>query len=153
MEQGALGISIFFSAQMIGRFSGAVLLSWFKPRNFLIYSALGAFLSILLMIMAPSVMVARIAIFATGLATANLFPLIFSITIERMPARINEISGLMIMAVSGGAVIPPLIGIINTSAGIVPGLSVLLVCLGYISLSALFIFIGGRKPAVETVLR
>jgi len=151
MEQGALGISIFFSAQMIGRFSGAVLLNWFRPRSFLVYTALGAFLSILLMLMAPSVIIARLAIFATGLATANLFPLIFSITVNKIPGRINEISGLMIMAVSGGAFIPPLIGIINTSAGIISGLTVLLFCLGYIFLSALYIFFAGQKTALETV--
>ena len=74
MEQAALGISIFFSAQMIARFSGAVLLNWIRPKSFLIYSALGAFLGILLMLVAPSLPIARLAIFITGLATANLFP-------------------------------------------------------------------------------
>ena len=36
--------------------------------------------------------------------------LVFSITVDKYPDRSNEISGLMIMAVSGGAVIPLLIG-------------------------------------------
>jgi len=42
----------------------------------------------------------QIAIFIGRYGSANLFPLIFSIALEKMPDRANEISGLMIMAVS-----------------------------------------------------
>jgi fucose permease len=70
------------------------------------------------MLIAPSILVAQIAIFMVGLGSANLFPLIFSIALEKMPDRANEISGLMIMAVSGGAFLPPLMGLVSTGAGV-----------------------------------
>lgn len=40
-------------------------------------------------------------VFMIGLAVANIWPLVFSIAVSRYPARSNEISGLMMMAISG----------------------------------------------------
>ena len=57
----------------------------------------------------------------------NLFPLIFSLTIEKYPERANEISGLMIMAVSGGAVIPLLMGWVSDWLSVGYSISVLLI--------------------------
>jgi fucose permease len=139
METAALGISIFFSAQMIGRFSGAVLLNWIRPRVFLVCTALAALASVMVMIASSSVWMARSAIFAIGLCSANLFPLIFSITVDKMPERVNEISGLMIMAVSGGAFIPPLIGIVNTNWGVISGLLLFVGCMTYVSLTGMYV--------------
>jgi FHS family L-fucose permease-like MFS transporter len=61
-------------------------------------------------------------VFIIGLAVANIFPLVFSIAVEKLPSRSNEISGLMIMAVSGGQIIPPLIGWISDISNIVIGM-------------------------------
>jgi fucose permease len=117
---------------MTGRFLGAVGLSFLPSRKFLLVTSVIALAGIILMIAAPSVLVARIAIFITGLGSGNLFPLIFAITVERQPDRANEISGLMIMAVSGGAVVPPLMGLISGSLGVIPSLFLLVVCMVYI---------------------
>jgi fucose permease len=132
LEQASLGISIYFFALMTGRFLGAVGLSFLPSRKFLLVTSVVALAGIILMIAAPSVLVARIAIFITGLGSGNLFPLIFAITVERQPDRANEISGLMIMAVSGGAVVPPLMGLISGSLGVIPSLFLLVVCMVYI---------------------
>ena len=137
LEKASLGISIYFAALMISRFLGAVLLNWFDAKKFLVGTAILALLSLLAMILAPSVMIARIAIFMVGLASGNLFPLIFAITLEKMPERANEVSGLMIMAISGGAVIPPLMGVMSANVGIIASLMVLLACMVYIGGSKL----------------
>jgi MFS transporter, FHS family, L-fucose permease len=57
--------------------------------------------------------------------------LIFSLTVGKLPARANEISGLMMMAVSGGAVIPFLTGY-AMSIHISAGMYVLLGCAVYL---------------------
>ena len=132
LEKASLGISIYFAALMISRFLGAVLLNWINARKFLVGTAVLALLSMLAMIFAPSVMIARIAIFMAGLASGNLFPLIFAITLEKMPNRANEVSGLMIMAISGGAIIPPLMGVMSANIGMIASLMVLVVCMLYI---------------------
>ena len=132
LEKASLGISIYFAALMISRFMGAVLLNWIDARKFLVGTAVLALLSMFAMLFAPSVMIARIAIFMVGLASGNLFPLIFAITLEKMPDRANEVSGLMIMAISGGAIIPPLMGVMSANIGMIASLMVLVVCMIYI---------------------
>lgn len=132
LERASLGISLYFTALMIGRFSGAVILNWISARRFLLLTAIIALASLVAMIVAPSILVAQIAIFMVGLGSANLFPLIFSIAVEKMPDRSNEVSGLMIMAVSGGAFLPPVMGMISTSVGVKASFLVLILAMMYL---------------------
>ena len=69
------------------------------------------------------------AIFAIGLTCANVFSIIFSLALNKMPERSNEISALMIMGVSGGAIILPIQGVVNDAMGLLASLAVLLICL------------------------
>jgi MFS transporter, FHS family, L-fucose permease len=57
---------------------------------------------------------------------------VFVIAIEKYPTRTNEISGLLMMAISGGAVIPLLIGWISDLSNVVFGMSILVVCMIYL---------------------
>jgi fucose permease len=61
-----------------------------------------------------------------------MFPIIFSLSLEKMPDRANEISGLLIMAVSGGAVIPLVMGLVSTAVSPLASVMVLGACLLYI---------------------
>ena len=66
-------------------------------------------------------------ILISGLGFANIWPMLFAITIEEKPERASELSGLMVMAISGGAIVPLIMGeIIDegllTYAYIVPAL-------------------------------
>ncbi|HRY33612.1 MAG TPA: MFS transporter [Bacteroidales bacterium] len=132
LEDASLGISVYFTALMIGRFSGAVILNWIRPGRFLILTTLIAIIGLIGMILAPDALLARVFIFITGLGSANLFPLIFTISLEKMPDRANEVSGLMIMAVAGGAVLPLVVGAVSESAGLTASLMVLVAAMGYI---------------------
>jgi len=108
---GLLGTLFFFIALMTGRFMGAIILNWLEAKTFLIISVLVSILGFIGLFVGIQV-IAMISIFLIGLGFANIFPLIFSITIETMPARSNELSGLMVAAIVGGALIPPLMGLI-----------------------------------------
>jgi MFS transporter, FHS family, L-fucose permease len=70
-----------------------------------------------------------VLVFITGLAVANIFPLVFSIAVRKYPDRSSEISGLMMMAISGGAVFPPLMGFITGQSNVTMGMSVMLACM------------------------
>jgi MFS transporter, FHS family, L-fucose permease len=109
--------SIYFLGKLLGTLGGAVMLAVLSSRKFFFWSAIFGLLSIFLLLFAPSENLALVVVFLVGLGFANIFPLIFSLTVERYPQRVNEISGLMIMAVSGGAVLPPLMGWISDSTG------------------------------------
>jgi len=125
------GRSVYFFGKMLGTFGGALMLALLPSRKFFLWSSILALLSIIALIFAPTAMSAMVIIFIIGLGVANIFPLIFSLSVEKYPVRTNEISGLMIMAVSGGAVIPLLIGTLTDNVGVTAGMSVLVVCAVY----------------------
>jgi MFS transporter, FHS family, L-fucose permease len=125
------GRSVYFFGKMLGTFGGALMLALLPSRKFFLWSSVLALIATLILIFAPSAMSAMVIIFVIGLGVANIFPLIFSLAVEKYPSRSNEISGLMIMAVSGGAVIPLLIGNLTDNVGVTAGMFVLVVCAVY----------------------
>jgi fucose permease len=52
-----------------------------------------------------------------GLGYSNLFAIVFSTSMQRVPEKTNEVSALLIVGVCGGAVIPPLLGVITDAFG------------------------------------
>jgi fucose permease len=126
------GRSVYFFGKMLGTFAGALMLTVLSSRKFLLWTSVLGLISILALLIVPTDMVAMAVIFIIGLGVANIFPLIFSLTVGKFPLRANEISGLMIMAVSGGAAIPPLIGLLTDNVGLTAGMFVLVVCAVYL---------------------
>lgn len=148
LDEASLGISIYFAALMIGRVLGAILLNWVSPHLFFIATTLVCLLGILAMLLAPSLMFARIAIVIVGLGAANTFPLIFAISVEKMPDRLNEISGLMVMAIVGGAFVPPMMGYVSSTFGVLPSFWVLVAVMLYILSVSIFGFMNRKNKAV-----
>jgi fucose permease len=132
LDNASLAISIFFSAQMLGRFVGAILLRFVNINRFFRLSTILSLIGLFMVLFIPGVWSARIGIFVIGIGTSNIFPLIFSIAAHKLPARVNEISGLMIMAIVGGAIIPPLMGLISSTIGILESFYVLLIAFVYL---------------------
>jgi len=108
---GLLGTGLFFVALTIGRFSGGVILTWIKPAKFFVATCVLS-LAGLLGLFVPSEPVAVASFILIGLGFANIFPLIFSIVIDRFPQHANALSGLMVMAIVGAAIVPPLMGLV-----------------------------------------
>jgi len=102
--------SLYFLAKMIGTFTGALLLTRINPRKFFLGSGVLLALALIALAFTPSEKSAWVIVFIISLGASNIFPLIFSITVAELPDRANEISGLMMMAISGGAPIPFLVG-------------------------------------------
>jgi fucose permease len=90
------------------------------------------------MLLVHSTVLAWGLVFIFGLAVANIWPLVFSIAVEKYPSRSNEISGLMMMAVSGGAFIPLLVGWVSDLSSVAIGMSVLILCMIYLLAVSLF---------------
>jgi fucose permease len=130
---GLLGTGLFFAALTVGRFSGGVVLRWMKPNAFLRITAALSIVG-LLGLFVPSKIIATAAFALVGLGFANVFPLIFSITVDRMPEEANSLSGLLVMAIVGGAFLPPLMGFVSDAAGSVQtGFLVPLAAIAYIA--------------------
>jgi FHS family L-fucose permease-like MFS transporter len=126
------GRSIYFFGRMLGTFVGALLLTRITSRKFFVWTSVLGIICLLAILLIPSPAIAWVLVFLIGLAVANIFPLVFSITVDKYPTRSNEISGLMMMAVSGGAVIPLLIGLVSDISNVAIGMSVLIICMVYL---------------------
>jgi fucose permease len=131
-EKGLFGTLFFFLSLMTGRFLGGVILNWLSPKRFLIITSILSILGIAGLFIASSQVLAFVFIFVTGLGFANIFPLIFSITVDALPERSNEISGLMITAIIGGAFVPILFGVVADMAGLMAGFIIPGLCMVYI---------------------
>ncbi|MEG0806742.1 MAG: MFS transporter [Alistipes sp.] len=113
LSEAGLGNSVYFFARTLGAFIGGILLMKLPERKFFSASVLVALAGLLGIIFAQGlwVILACAAIF--GIGYANLFSIIFSISMQRVPERTNEVSALLIVGVSGGAILPPILGIIT----------------------------------------
>lgn len=144
LETASFGISVYFGSLMVGRFFGGVLLRYISERIFIITSLVLTFVGLLGIVLIPNVTAVWAMIFIAGLGFSNIFPLLFSIAVDRMPDYANEVSGLIILAVSGGAVIPPLMGFVNDKFGEIAPIIVLIGCMIYVSYATLYIL--GKEP-------
>ncbi len=134
----ASGRSVYFFGRMLGTFSGALLLTRISSRKFLLGSSVLGIICLVIILLVKSTFMAWGLVFMIGLAVANIWPLVFSIAVEKYPSRKNEISGLMMMAISGGAVIPLLIGWVSDLSNVAFGMSILIVCMIYLFLVSVY---------------
>jgi fucose permease len=130
------GNIVLILALVIGRFGGGFILNRMKPVSFLIITSILAVVGNLMFFVPDNPVVLWIATGLVGIAIANIFPLIFSITVDKFPDKANEISGLMVTAIVGAAIVPLLTGYIaNTS--LIYSFCVPLACIFYVLFMAL----------------
>jgi fucose permease len=108
---GLLGTGLFFLALTIGRFLGGVILNWIPATTFFLATCALSIAGLLAMFV-PSQPVAVAGFFLIGLGFANIFPLIFSIAVDSIPEQANALSGLMVTAIVGGALLPLVMGLV-----------------------------------------
>ena len=103
------GPVMFLLLLTIGRLAGGAILLLITPRvSFRLSALLGLLGAAALMSGIPTVAIG--GVIGAGLGFANIWPLLFSITVEERPERASELSGLMCMAISGGAIVPLAMG-------------------------------------------
>src|SRR6266403_3859111 len=102
-------ISFYWGGAMLGRFIGAWLLRLFAPGKVLACAA--ATVIILLTVSANTVgMVSGWSLLAIGLFNSIMFPTIFTLASEGLGKRAAEGSGVICVAIVGGAVVPLVTG-------------------------------------------
>jgi fucose permease len=133
LDRAGFGSSVYFLCRTMGALIGAVLLtkiSGVKYYKIHIFIALFAVTALYFLQNGTAVLIMA---GITGYACACLFPIIFSKAIKSRPGKANEISGLMITGVVGGAITPPLMGGLTDWLGTQIGsLLVITACLAYL---------------------
>ncbi|PIW55459.1 MAG: glucose/galactose MFS transporter [Sphingomonadales bacterium CG12_big_fil_rev_8_21_14_0_65_65_10] len=109
-------IGLYWGGAMVGRFIGSGLLRVFSPGKILAFNAIGAIL--LIAISANSAgEIAAYSLLACGLMNSIMFPTIFSLACEKLGPRAADGSGIINVAIFGGAVVPLLFGVIADASG------------------------------------
>ena len=139
LRSAGLGTSLYFVSRMAGSFLGALLLVRVKPSVYLRVSMLMAVGAFLLLLGLDTLWAMLILIAIIGLSCASVFSILFSYALQHQLERGNELSALMIMGVSGGALVSPVLGFLSDSFGVTAGMASLLFCLLYLGLLSFWI--------------
>ncbi len=130
-QQAAKYVSWYWGGAMIGRFIGSALMAKFSPRRLLaLFAAINALLVLTTMLSSGGL--AMYSIIAIGLFNSIMFPTIFALGIERLGPMTSKASSLLIMAIVGGAIIPPLQGLFADHIGLQQAFFLPLLCYLYI---------------------
>lgn len=136
-------IFLYWGGAMIGRFIGSYFLRIISPGMILAGVACGA-IALILISTASSGEVAAYSLLAIGLMNSIMFPTIFSLACERLGARAADGSGIINIAIFGGAVVPLLTGVLADTSGSL-GIALLLPAACYAVIAAYGIY--ARRPA------
>ena len=135
LAEAGFATSIYFLFRTIGAFSGSFILSRFSSKKFFLISILMMTTAIVGLYFATSIIPIFICVALIGYGNSNIFSIMFSQALMHLPSRNNEISGLMIMGVSGGAIFPLLMGIVSDAIHSQTGAVIVLsVCIIYLIL-------------------
>jgi FHS family L-fucose permease-like MFS transporter len=125
-------LSLYWGGAMAGRFIGGFVLRLASPGKVLAAAAAGAGT---LALIAASIHgpAAGWALIAVGLMNSIMFPTIFSLALEGLGARTPQGSGLLCMAIVGGAVVPVIGGAVADATSLAAALLVPVLCYGAIA--------------------
>jgi FHS family L-fucose permease-like MFS transporter len=136
-------LSLFWGGAMVGRFVGAALLRWVAPDRMLAAVSLGALVLVLLAVTTGGSL-AMWSLIAIGLCHSVMFPTIFTLGIRGLGPLTEEGSGLLIMAIAGGA-LSALQGVLADHVGLQLSYLLPAVCYVYVLGYALW----GSRPTEE----
>jgi FHS family L-fucose permease-like MFS transporter len=130
-EKAAYLLSLGFLFFMAGRFSGTLLMSWFKPNQML---ALYAVINVLAMVFVVLGLgwLSLIALYLTYFCMSIMFPTIFALGIKDLGGLTKKGSSIIIMTIVGGALCPMFMGWIADVSNMALGFIVPLLCFGFI---------------------
>ena len=141
MQADTLGLSaqhagermaFYWGGALVGRFIGAFVMRHVAPWKVLAFVALGA-IALIGVSVSTTGAISGLALIAVGLFNAIMFPTIFTLASVGLGKRAAEGSGIICMAIVGGAIIPPLTGYVADLSTLRMALIVPAVCYAVIA--------------------
>lgn len=137
VDQAGLGSSLYFVCRTAGALAGSFLLAKMNDVTYFRINILVALAAVFLLFFAESAAAIMILIGCIGFFCSSIFSVIYSQALKNRPDRANEISGLMITGVCGGAAIPPAMGVLTDAVGSQAGsIAVIAACMVYLTCCA-----------------
>lgn len=110
-SQAARYIALYWGGAMIGRFIGSIIMRKVKARYVLAFNSLASMICLLIAINTQGYL-AMYAVLLTGLCNSIMFPTIFSLSLVNLGSKTSQASGLLCLAIVGGAILPLLQGMV-----------------------------------------
>ncbi len=130
--EAAKYVAYYWGAAMVGRFIGAAAMRKISGGVALAFNAVGACVLIAVAMLGAG-KVAMWAILAVGLCNSIMFPTIFSLALRGLGAHTSQGSGILCMAIVGGALIPVVQGFLADTIGIQMAFFLPIICYAYIA--------------------
>ncbi|EAQ32458.1 sugar MFS transporter [Idiomarina baltica] len=131
-SQASHYISWYFGGAMVGRFIGAAVMQRFAGNRVLLFNATCAILLVLTTILSSGA-IAMWSILFVGLCNSIMFPTIFSLALQGLKESTGQGSGILCLAIVGGAVLPLCQGALADVVGVQTAFIVPLMCYAYIA--------------------
>jgi len=132
-EAATYGASWYFAARTIGTVCGVFLLSKFSKSKYFKINMLLVIFSLAALFFATGQASVLLLVCVIAFCSSSIFAVIYTLAIVSKPQMTNEISGLLITGVAGGAIVPPLMGIAADINGSQQGaIVVILLCATYL---------------------
>jgi FHS family L-fucose permease-like MFS transporter len=109
-------IGLYWGGAMVGRFVGSAVLRMASPGKVLAFNAVGA-IALLAISTHTTGVLSGYSLLAIGLMNSIMFPTIFSLACEGLGKRAADGSGIINVAIFGGAVVPLATGAIADATG------------------------------------
>jgi FHS family L-fucose permease-like MFS transporter len=147
LQEQAAGklIGLYWGGAMIGRFIGSAVMRVISPGKLLACVAVGA-ITLILISIGTTGSVSGYSLLAIGLMNSIMFPTIFSLASERLGPRAADGSGIINVAIFGGAVVPLATGALADLTGHL-GFALLLPAACYAIIAAFGVY--ARRPAPD----
>jgi FHS family L-fucose permease-like MFS transporter len=132
LEQAGKLVSLYWGGAMVGRLVGSALLTR-VPAAHLLAVCTGMACLLCLYVFSVGGVAAGYVALSIGLFNSIMFPVIFTLTLERSTASQEATSGFLCFSIVGGAAIPPLVGLVSqqsdyVTAFIVPAMCYAVLC-------------------------
>ena len=115
--QAASYVSFYWGGAMVGRFIGFAVMRYVSPGKALAFNA-ACSIGLILLAIFGSGTVAMWAILLVGLCNSIMFPTIFSMALHKLGDLTGQGSGILCMAIVGGALVPFLQGYLADTIGL-----------------------------------
>lgn len=103
-EQAGKYLTFLWGGMMVGRFAGSAIMQRFDAGKVLAFFSVGAFIVMIVTVFASGP-VAMWSLILVGLFHSIMFPTIFTLGIKGLGPLTEEGSGLLVMAIAGGALV------------------------------------------------
>ncbi len=129
--EAAKYVSYYWLGAMVGRFVGVALMFLIAANMMLAINSIAAIV-LLTVVLNTTGTTAMWALIGVGLCNSLMFPTIFSLAVARLGGLTSRGSGVLCMAIVGGALVPLVQGMLADSIGLQPSFILPLICYAYI---------------------